>query len=521
MTDPVHRPRTLAPPPLVYAVGLLRRGGWRRASRWVSPPPRIGYAGLDRRWRSAWRTDAVGGVDHLAPSHHGQPYTGASELVTDRTVCLLAQPDLSRRRGGVCRRHAALGSFWPLVFAPLVWVIMRYGVIAHEEAHLCAKFGSAYNEYCAPCPALDLTERHRHAHHFHSPLVAARAVSMRRPAQPAEPLQPALVYTVTARQPARPGCIPARYTRGAKRSWASASAARSRSGWSTSAAWSNPARCSVGSTRRICSSPRPKPARQLAGAQSEAANAAHRTGTRAKTGGAEISQSGRAGCAHQCQTRRRAPGSPLSARNSTSRQPVALHRADRRCGRGGTRRSMSNPDRWSAPGSRCCAWRTRATRKSRCAWAKHKPARSRSAHRRRSNCGRHRAGTSPERARSRPGSRRGRTYLVKVTLLKAGRAHPPRHERQRGVGGQQSGGYRDIACRRGISARCNNPPCGWSTRSNRSRGAGRIVQYREDGVLVEAALPAGSRVIAAGAHKLHDRQKITPMPFNPASGSAL
>ena len=42
-----------------------------------------------------------------------------------------------------------IGSFWPLVFAPLVWVIMRYGVIAHEEAHLRARFGASYNDYCA------------------------------------------------------------------------------------------------------------------------------------------------------------------------------------------------------------------------------------------------------------------------------------------------------------------------------------------------------------------------------------
>jgi RND family efflux transporter MFP subunit len=45
----------------------------------------------------------------------------------------------------------------------------------------------------------------------------------------------------------------------------------------------------------------------------------------------------------------------------------------------------------------------------------------------------------------------------------------------------------------------------------------QIVQYREDGVLVAGNLPIGSRVIAAGAHKLHDDQTITPQPYTPGS----
>lgn len=45
----------------------------------------------------------------------------------------------------------------------------------------------------------------------------------------------------------------------------------------------------------------------------------------------------------------------------------------------------------------------------------------------------------------------------------------------------------------------------------------QIVQYREDSVLVSGALPAGSRVIAAGAHKLHDGQTIVPQPYTPGS----
>ena len=38
---------------------------------------------------------------------------------------------------------------WPLVFAPLIWAMLRYGVIRHEEAHLQAKFGDEYSAYKA------------------------------------------------------------------------------------------------------------------------------------------------------------------------------------------------------------------------------------------------------------------------------------------------------------------------------------------------------------------------------------
>lgn len=40
-----------------------------------------------------------------------------------------------------------LQTAWPMLFAPLVWLIIRYGVIRHEEAHLAARFGAEYVDY--------------------------------------------------------------------------------------------------------------------------------------------------------------------------------------------------------------------------------------------------------------------------------------------------------------------------------------------------------------------------------------
>jgi protein-S-isoprenylcysteine O-methyltransferase Ste14 len=42
-----------------------------------------------------------------------------------------------------------LNTIWPLAFAPVVWAMLRFGVIRHEEAHLEAKFGDVYRDYRA------------------------------------------------------------------------------------------------------------------------------------------------------------------------------------------------------------------------------------------------------------------------------------------------------------------------------------------------------------------------------------
>ena len=40
------------------------------------------------------------------------------------------------------------GIWWALILLPAVLVVMRFGVIAREEAYLAAKFGEDYTAYC-------------------------------------------------------------------------------------------------------------------------------------------------------------------------------------------------------------------------------------------------------------------------------------------------------------------------------------------------------------------------------------
>lgn len=51
----------------------------------------------------------------------------------------------------------------------------------------------------------------------------------------------------------------------------------------------------------------------------------------------------------------------------------------------------------------------------------------------------------------------------------------------------------------------------------------KVLQYREDGMLVQANLPAGTQVIAAGVHKLHEGQRVVVTPYDGVAptGSAM
>ena len=149
MTDPIQRPRTLAPPPLVYAVGLI-------TSWWLEQRFPLGFGVTPLLHTLGWAGVGLAGALMLWAAftiwlHHTtvNPYKGASELVTSGPFAFSRNPIYLADVVIYLGVMLLIGSFWPLVFAPLVWVIMRYGVIAHEEVHLRAKFGASYNDYCA------------------------------------------------------------------------------------------------------------------------------------------------------------------------------------------------------------------------------------------------------------------------------------------------------------------------------------------------------------------------------------
>lgn len=76
------------------------------------------------------------------------PYKAASTLVTSGPFRFSRNPIYVSDWLVYAGVMFLLQTWWALWLAPLVWVLMRYAVIRHEEAHLQAKFGAAYATYC-------------------------------------------------------------------------------------------------------------------------------------------------------------------------------------------------------------------------------------------------------------------------------------------------------------------------------------------------------------------------------------
>ena len=147
MRDPAQRPATLLPPPLIYAAALV--GAWALQGRWPLPfevyplTPLLGWAlialGLIGM---AWAVLAIWGHQTTV-----NPYKQASHLVESGPFCYSRNPIYVADWLVYLGVMLLLQSAWPLLLAPMVWALMRYAVIAHEESHLAAKFGEEYRAY--------------------------------------------------------------------------------------------------------------------------------------------------------------------------------------------------------------------------------------------------------------------------------------------------------------------------------------------------------------------------------------
>ncbi len=149
MSDVRNKPATLMPPPLVYLSGLAL-AVWldRRFPLGFPVPPGLKWLAwgllavslLLMGWAAltVWRARTT-----------VNPYRGARALVTQGPFSFSRNPIYLADALAYLALTLLLASFWPLLIAPLVWLIMRYGVIAHEEAHLRARFGADYERYCA------------------------------------------------------------------------------------------------------------------------------------------------------------------------------------------------------------------------------------------------------------------------------------------------------------------------------------------------------------------------------------
>jgi protein-S-isoprenylcysteine O-methyltransferase Ste14 len=152
MRDHAIRPRTLVPPPLVYALALGM--AWWLEGLWS-----LGFVQGEVGRLAGWGLISLGlmGFVWALAAIWGHrttvnPYKAASRLVTRGPFAHTRNPIYVSDWFVYLGATLLLGTAWPLLLAPLVWLVMRYGVIAHEEAHLLAKFGDEYRVYQARVP---------------------------------------------------------------------------------------------------------------------------------------------------------------------------------------------------------------------------------------------------------------------------------------------------------------------------------------------------------------------------------
>ena len=148
MRDPAQRPRTLILPPAPYAAALL--GGWWLDRHWLALPLDADAVTQPLGWAAVgiglglfiWTLRTF--ARHRTTVN---PYSAASALCTDGPFRFSRNPIYLGDWFILVGASLLLATFWPLAFAPLIWVMLRFGVIRHEEVHLEAKFGDAYRAY--------------------------------------------------------------------------------------------------------------------------------------------------------------------------------------------------------------------------------------------------------------------------------------------------------------------------------------------------------------------------------------
>ena len=148
MTSPSTRPRTWILPPAPFAAAIVG-GWWLDRYRWALPMA----VGDTTRWLG-WLLVALAvllfGWSLLTLRRHRttvNPFRGAAALCIDGPFAFSRNPIYLADWFVLAGASLILATAWPLVFAPVVWGLVRYGVICHEEAHLEAVFGKAYRDY--------------------------------------------------------------------------------------------------------------------------------------------------------------------------------------------------------------------------------------------------------------------------------------------------------------------------------------------------------------------------------------
>lgn len=143
------RPKTLVLPPVPYAIALY--SAWWLGENGMAWP--LSVAGALQR-SIGWFLVGVGLALLLWTvltlwrfRTTVNPYRAATHLCRSGPFCYSRNPIYVGDWLLYLGVMLILQTAWPLLFAPGVWLIIRYGVIRHEERHLAERFGAEYVDY--------------------------------------------------------------------------------------------------------------------------------------------------------------------------------------------------------------------------------------------------------------------------------------------------------------------------------------------------------------------------------------
>lgn len=141
-------PGVVAPPPLIYAAGLLL--GWGLQRFWPRPWLPVSWARpLGLVFLLAGLIGIAGVVAFRRAGTTPNPWQPTTSLVTGGPYRFTRNPMYVGFTLWYLAATSWLNTLWPLLLLPLVLLVMQRGVIAREEAYLRRRFGREYEAYGA------------------------------------------------------------------------------------------------------------------------------------------------------------------------------------------------------------------------------------------------------------------------------------------------------------------------------------------------------------------------------------
>jgi protein-S-isoprenylcysteine O-methyltransferase Ste14 len=148
MSEAKDNANVVIPPPIAWAVAFLVGLGLN----WLYPLPVVS-AGFPRGWVGG-AVVAIGvvlAITAIATFHqsgtHIPPYKPTTTIVAHGPYALTRNPIYIGMFLGQIGLSIAFNSWWILAMLVPFVLVIRYGVIAREEAYLERKFGDTYLDY--------------------------------------------------------------------------------------------------------------------------------------------------------------------------------------------------------------------------------------------------------------------------------------------------------------------------------------------------------------------------------------